>query len=116
MGTNYYLQTKTETGRCKDVHICKTSGGWSPSLRGYSDDLKIRSWFDWKLYLRDQTSNKGAIIFDEYDDPMFYAEFVKHIEAWQAGATTKGSTSKNHAAEALKGEFSRFWFSGDNPE
>ena len=111
MGTNYYLQGKNqETGRCRDLHICKTSGGWTPSMRGYSyqNDFfnvgPITSWFDWKLFLRNQTNN-GGIIFNEYDEPIQYKDFVKLIEDWQKAEDRNGGKKKNHAEHALSGEF-----------
>jgi len=123
MGTNYYLQKKDpKTGRCKDLHIAKTSGGWSPSLVGYNKDNcswhehHIVSWFDWKIFLRDQTQNKEGLIFDEYEDPITYEEFVSKIQSWQAGYSCDGSTSKNHAECALRGDFGNFYDSWDSPE
>ncbi len=117
MGTNYYLQkVNQETGRTKDIHICKTSGGWTPSMRGYRrdlyygddswhDDPKIESWRDWKWFLLKETK-KGGIIFDEYDDAISLKNFFKKIKEWQDPVWRSGLPKKNHAEEALKGEFS----------
>lgn len=113
MGTNYYLQkTNPENGRCKDMHICKTSGGWTPSMRGYSydpitweDDFAIKNWKEWKWFLLKET-RKGGIIFDEYDDPISLRKFFKKIEGWQHQEYQgKDRKLKNHAEEALKGSF-----------
>jgi hypothetical protein len=122
MGTNHYLQIKKSNGRCQDLHICKTSGGWSPSMRGYNKEnhpwyeYDIRSWFEWKVFLRDQIQNKDGLIFDEYNDLLSYDEFVQKIESWQAGATCEGSGSKNHAECAINGEFGNLYEDRTNPE
>lgn len=120
MGTNYYLQHKDpKTGRVQDLHICKTSGGWTPSLVGYNKDnnsyhlFDIRSWFDWKLFLRDQLQNKEGMIFDEYDEPWSYDKFIKHIEEWQTVDLINGKEKQNHAERALKGDFGTFWSNSD---
>ncbi len=112
MGTNYYLQkVNPETGRTRDVHICKTSGGWTPSMRGYRGtendwyDNNIQSWTEWKWYLLKETK-RGGIIFDEYDDPISIKKFFKKIKEWQFGEWRAGSPKKNHAEEARKGAFS----------
>jgi len=118
MGTNYYLQqVNPDTKRTKDVHICKTSGGWTPSLRGYRDadygwsnnadwEYKdIRSWRDWKWYLLKEVK-KGGIIFDEYDDSVSLKDFFKTIREWQEGKMKDGTPKSNHARSALEGSFS----------
>lgn len=110
MGTNYYLQKKDpKTGRVKDMHICKTSGGWTPSMQGYIkdsyNDIEIKTWLDWKLFLRDQLQNKEGLIFDEYDDLWAYTNFVRYIEGWQDSEMYHGRSKKNHAECALRGDF-----------
>ncbi len=118
MGTNYYLQKlNPETKRTRDIHICKTSGGWTPSMRGYRqadyswsnstalDYLDIRTWRDWKWFLLKEIK-RGGIIFDEYDDPISLKDFFKKIKEWQAGECHDGTPKSNHAKEALKGSFS----------
>ncbi len=118
MGTNYYLQhVNQETKRTRDVHICKTSGGWTPSMQGYRDKdhgwnnednwtfKDIRSWRDWKWYLLKETK-KGSIIFNEYDEPLTLKEFIGHIESWQEGPSHNSEPKKNHAREAREGAFS----------
>ncbi len=113
MGTNYYLQKiNPETGRTRDVHICKTSGGWTPSMRGYRDTYgngdwysnKIESWTEWKWYLLKETK-RGGIIFNEYDEPVTLKKFIRHIEEWQEGEWD-GRPKLNHANEARSGAFS----------
>ncbi len=118
MGTNYYLQKlNPETKRARDIHICKTSGGWTPSMRGYRDAdygwnnskdpnyIDIRTWQDWKWYLLKETK-RGGIIFDEYDDPITLKNFFKKIREWQAGECHDGTPKSNHAKSALGGAFS----------
>ena len=122
MGTNYYLQRRDpKTGRCRDVHICKTSYGWTPSMRGYRDGdrswmkpsypdyLDIRSWRDWKWFLLKETHPEvGGLIFNEYDEPISLRAFFKMINDWQNkdGYGHGANKKKNHAEEAIKGEFS----------
>jgi len=90
MGTNYYLQRKVnQDGRRHDLHICKTSGGWYPHLQGYvnSYDSKIiKSWFEWKLYLRAEIERNEGLIFNEYDELMALEDFIDLIESWQKTA------------------------------
>jgi hypothetical protein len=120
MGTNYYLQRRDpKTGRCKDLHICKCSYGWTPSMRGYkkrdfNNELNqgesIESWKDWKWFLRKETSPAiGSLIFDEYDEPVEVFEFFSMIEKRQTEdgyGNNIEHPKKNHAEEAAKGEFS----------
>lgn len=113
MGTNYYLQRKhPETGRCADVHICKTSGGWTPSMVGYKNEVnhydlnvfnekdipEILTWVDWKVFLLQEIA-KGGLIFNEYDEPQTYQEFVVIIEGWQIAGEKENH--RNHAREVL---------------
>ena len=120
MGTNYYLQRlHPDTGRAKDIHICKTSGGWTPSMRGYRNEgridwgddnwysIDIRSWREWKWFLLKE-AKKGGIIFNEYDEPIGLRDFFKHIERWQKNdERSEGYIPKlNHAHEARRGAFS----------
>jgi len=110
MGTNFYLQRHDpKTKRCHDMHICKTSGGWTPSMHGYKmgvniyDPLldsvpEIRSWREWKLFLLAELS-RGSLIFDEYDEQFTYEEFVRRIEQHQEFYQTDG---KNHAEMMLE--------------
>ncbi len=118
MGTNYYLQKlDSETKRARDIHICKISSGWTPSMRGYRDgeyvrqgegdwyQNDLRTWLDWKWYLLKETK-KGGIIFDEYDEPISLKKFIKHIQTWQDGDCHDGTPKSNHAVEARKGSFS----------
>jgi len=117
LGTNYYLQRRDpKTGRCKDLHICKCSYGWSPSMRGYNQkkntwhEINIMSWADWKWFLRKETSDViGGMIFNEYDELIPYFDFIEMIERWKTIPGYGGSEDrpkKNHAKEALAGNFS----------
>lgn len=69
MGTNYYycLDVCDSCGHAKqELHIGKSSGGWTFSFRGYRDscevDVPILSEADWKRFMG---RHKG-IIRDEY--------------------------------------------------
>ena len=112
MGTNYYLQKlDSETKRARDVHICKTSSGWTPSMRGYRDgeyvrqgegdwyQNDIRTWLDWKWYLLKETK-KGGIIFDEWNDPIPLKEFFFLMQPDPAANPNK--KKKNHILESIK--------------
>ncbi len=112
MGTNYYLQKlHPETGRARDVHICKMSGGWTPSMRGYRDgenswyQNSIQSWIEWKWYLLKETK-QGGIIFNEYDEPISLKEFFRRVMEWQNATMLDGVPKSNHSVEARKGAFS----------
>ncbi len=124
MGTNYYLQLKNQnTGRTKDIHICKCSYGWTPSLRGYKNEdvpffnepsgtmvLNIETWVQWKWFLLKETNEmRGGLIFNEYDELIDVHEFFRDIKRRQTEdgyGNSLGHPKKNHAEEALKGEFS----------
>jgi hypothetical protein len=117
MGTNYYLQRRDkETGRCSDVHICKKSFGWSPSLAGYKEGMhmphynmpEITTWQQWKWFLMEEIAI-GGLIFNEYDEPQELKDFFEFIEDSQLAAIERGDN--NHAVYVLKDtpEDKRHW-------
>jgi hypothetical protein len=82
--------------------------------REYDADLDkgeaIESWSQWKWFLRRETTKAaGGIIFNEYDEPVDLFDFFEMIERRQTedGYGNNPDTRKrNHAEEALAGEFS----------
>lgn len=107
MGTNFYLQRKVNAeGRRHDLHICKLSGGWTPSMQAYAmydHEPTIKTWFDWKMFLRNEIKNNEGLIFNEYDEYIPYDVFVKKIEEWQAYGIANNYS--NHARCANEGQF-----------
>lgn len=84
MGTNYYFQYHTETGRAKDLHIGKNSYGWEFGFRGYKgewEDREIKSFADWKNLFKEREGQ----IFDEYDQPISVKELLALIESSSMG-------------------------------
>ena len=86
MGCNYYLR-KNECKHCNrydDIHIGKSSAGWTFSFRGYKDydykdngfDNPVISWKDWKEILRKEDN-----IYDEYNQKISFKEFEKLVES-----------------------------------
>jgi len=96
MGTNYYYQYHTETGRAKDLHIGKYSMGWEFSFRGYRDgwssDQIIKSFEDWKSFFQ----RVDGEIFDEYDKPIKLDEFIKLVEGSRKKPEIDQYTPQNH--------------------
>ncbi len=85
MGCNYYLR-KNECTCCKrydEVHIGKSSHGWTFSFQGYDGkhykdngfDKPIKSWKDWKEVL-----SKEDDIYDEYGRKISLEELEGIIE------------------------------------
>lgn len=88
------MQTKQENGRCRDVHLGKSSYGWSFSFRGYRDDYenqRITSFKEWTSFIEKEIG-KGGIIFDEYDDKISLPILLKKIDSKKSG--------QNHAVYA----------------
>lgn len=94
MGTNYYVKTNECKccNRYDERHIGKSSVGWAFNFRGYVDDnLSLRSWQDWKLFLKDKT------IFTEYGQEVEYDNFVGMIETFKSpGYFIDGRANKDH--------------------
>ena len=91
MGTNYYWQWKTESGRYKDLHIGKCSYGWQFYFQGYNDfespDGKhIKSWKDWQRVFE----NCKGKIYDEYDERIPVEYFKTIVEETKGGKDHRG--------------------------
>lgn len=74
MGTNYYVKSKA----CKccghkldQLHIGKSSVGWTFSFKGYKH---LKSWEAWKAFLKDKQ------IVNEYDEPVSLDKLIKLVE------------------------------------
>lgn len=73
MGTNYYLRT----GICKtcdrydEMHICKSMTSFQAH-----PDKNIRSWEDWKVWLR----LDGAEVWSEYQYQIPTEKFIADVE------------------------------------
>ncbi len=88
MGTNYYarLDACPHCGRSDDeLHIGKSSGGWTFSFRAHEN---IRSWRDWQEFL----AKPNVRIFDEYGEEKTVTEFTQLVES-------KRSEKFNHARD-----------------
>jgi len=108
MGTNFYLQRKVNAdGRRQDLHICKISYGWTPSIQGYYgndyNEPTLKTWFDWKMFLKNEVKNNEGLIFNEYDELISYSDFIKKIEDWQKHGVSENFN--NHAVEAHSDSF-----------
>ena len=79
MGTNYYMRYKSKTCECcnrtdEEVHIGKSSHGWTFSFKGYANDTdnpRIEDIEDWVFTL----SDKDTYIVNEYEDIVDKDEF-----------------------------------------
>lgn len=86
MGTNYYLHQNvcSQCGRSdKQLHIGKSSGGWTFSFRGYRSIYNhphIRSYKEWLHFLNAEIAN-GSVIKDEYGDIVTISDFKNLVEA-----------------------------------
>lgn len=87
MGTNYYARIiKCEhCGKYKEIHIGKSSSGWTFSFHATS---KIKSYGDWLDFL----SKKDVEIYDEYEKRLTLREFKDLVEE-------KRNSSHNQAKE-----------------
>ncbi len=83
MGTNYYMRYKSKTCECcnrtdEEVHIGKSSYGWTFSFRGYRERCNnpiIKSVKDWAEILEDE----DTLIVNEYQETVSKDEFWKMI-------------------------------------
>ena len=116
MGTNYCV----ELNKCKccnrsdKIHIGKDSYGWSFNFQGYDgqygyiedddnrslevpEDFQLKSWKQWKEYLKDKP------IIDEYGDPVAYDDFVEMVETYKSPGFVREDGRKNldHINEIL---------------
>jgi hypothetical protein len=76
LGTNYYLRLPPICPTChhapEQLHIGKSSGGWTFSFHGTDE---IRSYQDWLKVL------PTGEIWNEYDEPVSLEEFQAMVEA-----------------------------------
>ena len=76
MGTNYYLEGKKPCPHCgrgyADLHIGKSSGGWTFALHVYPEN-GINTLEDWKPLLR------GGKIKDEYGRDVTFTDMLATI-------------------------------------
>lgn len=95
MGTNYYLHYNICKccSRSDEIHIGKSSGGWTFSFQGFRQygfcyketgdkqekELKITSYKDWLVFLEKMLS-KGNEIRDEYGDKISLDSFKEMVE------------------------------------
>ena len=76
MGTNFYwFKKKQKKGSdcTTGLHIGKRSAGWVFHFQAY-DDPYLKSFTDYKEFL------KKGYIYDEYDEPVSYEEFIELVE------------------------------------
>ena len=103
MGCNFYLRKNECTccNRYDEIHIGKSSHGWTFSFKGYDKnhyedngfDKPIKSWKDWKEVL-----NKEDNIYDEYGQKISLEELEALIEDRkdQPNNHTKYCKSREH--------------------
>lgn len=92
MGTNYYYRyTEDECGEQvgKELHIGKSSSGWTFSFRGHHN-LGIRSWEDWQLFIE----SKGGSIINEYGGEISLDDLRELVDSKKDG--------RNHSVEYPK--------------
>lgn len=95
MGTNYYLvDTCSHCGHETQFHIGKSSGGWVFAVHIYPDK-GLKTWADWKEFLKDKS------IEDEYG---IYVELNRLIEIVE--------NRKSHTSHTLDKE----WYSRNYAE
>ena len=95
MGTNYYARYNRcqHCDRYDEIHLGKSSGGWSFSFHGLRPDKwdlaegaeEILTEADWKAWLRDNDHQ----IHNEYGDKLLDQEFWDLVES-------KRSEAHNH--------------------
>jgi len=117
MGTNYYAELNLCEccNRSNKIHILKCSYGWSANFHGYdgkfgyiediddkslevSEDFKLKSWKQWKEYLKDKP------IVNEDGATVSYEEFVEMVETYKSPGFVRDDGHKNldHIDEILK--------------
>lgn len=96
MGTNYYARYDICEccGRYDELHIGKSSFGWTFTFQAHEDEVTIKSYKEWLEFL----SNKEIKIFDEYGKEISLKEFKEMIE-------NKTKEKHNHAKEYPEGSF-----------
>ena len=98
MGTNYYVRTNgcDKCERFDEVHIGKSSMGWTFSFRGYKSTLDpfgiIVSAKQWFRVLKDRA------IYDEYGDEVRFSELKELVKV-------KAKEENNHADQYNDGNW-----------
>ena len=84
MGTNYYYKPNPcpTCGHGKEIHIGKSSGGWTFSFHG---TYTIKAYSDWVSLFR-----SGGVIVDEYGSNKTIDEFCNLV-------ASKSREKQNHA-------------------
>jgi len=96
MGTNYYARYSICEccGRFDEIHIGKSSAGWTFSFQAQEDEVTIKSYKEWLKFL----SGKEITIYDGYGDEVTLEEFKDIVES-------KKKEKHNHAKEYPEGHF-----------
>lgn len=96
MGTNYYVRYNIckECERYDEIHIGKSSAGWTFTFQAQEDEVTIKSYKEWLSFL----SKKGVKIFDEYNRKISLQKFKELVEA-------KRNERNNHAKQYPEGSF-----------
>lgn len=119
MGTNYYYRYNTCNccQRYEELHIGKSSGGWTFSFHAIDEGrTKINSWKEWREHLQ----LSGGRIFNEDGECISFVEFKALIEAKKNEKLNHTNYCMEHHREhALRDcfldseghSFNRGWFS-----
>lgn len=94
MGTNFYAREeicKTCGHAKKEIHIGKSSFGWTFSFHASEEMRSAKLWY---MFL----SQKDVKIFDEYDREISFEDFKNYIDS-------KKKEKHNHAKEYPEGCF-----------
>jgi hypothetical protein len=90
MSTNYYLEDKcTHCGRSDQIHLGKSSAGWTFTFRGDKEN-GIVDFASWLKRIDDCLENQSHIIVNEYGDPVIRYELLELIDS-------KKNEKNNHA-------------------
>jgi len=96
MGTNYYARYNIceFCGRYDELHIGKSSAGWTFIFQAQEDEITIKSYKEWIEFLLGEEIK----IFDEYGDELTIVDFKDIIE-------NKKKEKHNHTKEYPEGHF-----------
>ena len=102
MGTNYYA--RYEICECckryEELHIGKSSAGWSFSFRGYSEEYMlygVKSFDDWKRVIKEHNMK----IYDEYGNYITLDEFIGIVESKKGGENLFTYSKKNGVQSSI---------------
>ena len=78
MGTNYYWYKEKPVGNFTEgLHIGKRSAGWVFHFQAHKNirqNQNLMSYYDYKEFLKD------GYIYNEYEEEIPYADFIKLVE------------------------------------